>query len=476
MDDDDIFGQDGQIIPSDSNSEEEDKEPLLSFSDDEENLQPEEPKFQRFANVNAEKIDFNEFNELSKSSDFPSNVINLIDQYLEQYLNCVNNGSILSTESLEEFNKNLLLCCKRAENSIKFTDIKKSIFEFEFELRLATFYLISFISTKNPSDSSCFLQILDRFDDEDKNHPDFYYLQKRYYVLFSTYLIIIKFNSFDSIADAISWLSIDENHSFENELFAPYVCLADGIKCFAHHLYQQAVQRTEKAFNLFPKKCIEMKKNCLILYYFSSFYLTNEIKIVPSSNQKYFEDLILFRQGLDLISNPNEVKKIIEGNKTEIDDDDYKFYFKDENLLIALQFVKYHIQADYQLAALKTDEMCKKIGENYSFVSHISSKIFSVIIKKKSIIHFIKSYRRIQVDFIRRRFSFDSIEEARTILIDMIRKKEICHFLNDENDILEIDKKKKKKENEYDEFNELQTSMGCLTHLMTIINNNKSFC
>ena len=211
-----------------------------------------------------------------------------------------------------------------------------------------------------------------------------------------------------------------------------------------------------------------MKKNCLVLYYFSSFFLTSEINIIPVSNQKYFENLILCNRTLDLISDSNELKKIIVPNKSDIADENYKFYFQDENILIILQYVKYHIKCDYQSALSKSKELCQKIGNKYEFVLRIASKEIPIIIKKRSIICFIGSFKRIQVDFIKRQFSFNSIEEARSVLIDMIRKKEINHFLNDSADILELENKHIEKE--YDPVKELETVNGLLnTYIQSLL-------
>ena len=476
MDDDDIFlVPDGQS--SDSCEEEEEEDKLVEINE-EKSFIPETIPLS--INNSFAKIDFSEYDELSQSKNFPSNVINLLDQYLDQYLNYVNKEIAISSDNLELFNQNLNFCCRKAEASAFKKNEEKKKFEFEFKIRLATFFLISFMASKDTSDSSNFLQILNQFDElVERKEPDFFLLQKRYCILFSSYLVMAEFDSFERISGIISWASFSDDFSFENELFAPYICIADGIKCFYHNLYKQAAYRSITAFNLFPETNLDMKKKCMVLYYFSSFFLTSEIEIIPKSNQNFFEDYILSNRSIDLISNPSNKKSSDYSpsqqnnskNSAHQDDNsqksrsiDDKIYFDDENIKLILQFVKYHMKRDYEIAKSKSKEFVQQIGKTYSFVLHIPYNILPMIIKKRAIIQFLAVYRRVQIDFIFRNFSFNSIEETRNFMIGMIRKKEIKHFLSDSTDTLEIDNLKNHKELEKndDSFNELKIANGLL--------------
>ena len=123
MDDDDIFlVPDGQS--SDSCEEEEEEDKLVEINE-EKSFIPETIPLS--INNSFAKIDFSEYDELSQSKNFPSNVINLLDQYLDQYLNYVNKEIAISSDNLELFNQNLNFCCRKAEASaFKKTKKKKS--------------------------------------------------------------------------------------------------------------------------------------------------------------------------------------------------------------------------------------------------------------------------------------------------------------------------------------------------------------
>lgn len=444
---------DGQVMSSDSygkeeEEEEEEKKVLKSVSfAREDNILPTNPTI--------EKIDFTEFDILSEKEDFPINVIDLFDKYLQQYQDITNNNGRISSDDLELFNQKLLLSANRSDLFTKLLrKDEKTKLSLEFILRHATLHMISFLSTNNISYANLFLTELKKFDDYMNNtNPIFFSLQKRYCILLSTYFITVKFDSFESVAHAITWCSFEENHSFHNELFAPYVCLADGIKSFSHRLYKQAALRSFTAFDLFREKDIELKKKCLVIYYISSLFLTNDIKIYPNSFQKYLmESFFLItkkniteerskidsNQGKNTSNSNNgqnsSLKGVLNDNGKNMD----KNYIDDKNLRLILDFVKYHQKCDYESASSKFKDVFQEIGKTYKFVFSAPINKIPNVIKKRAISQFLSPFRSIKIDFICGKFSFKSYEETKNFLIDMIREKEINHFLNDLTGTLEI--------------------------------------
>ncbi|OHT14407.1 hypothetical protein TRFO_15182 [Tritrichomonas foetus] len=407
MDDDNItpwqyMEQDGQIVYSDSFNEEENI-PTLELEDENYSISLKNSQ-------NSSKIDFSSFNECIETRNFKK-ALKVIDDIIQIcYQKCIFD---------DNFGNKILECCQILNNDANQTETdsindenenEQAVKDFlllisNMKIRLAFFYLFSFLLTNKITYVEKFLPIISELDFLfQKKDSDFYDLQKYLCVLNSTYLVASRFNALESISEAISWASYDENYDFSQEkYFAPYLCLADAVKSFNRRIYKQAVNRSFQSFELFPPEISSMRKKCLVLYFFTSLFITNEIT----------------KEKSDLLITDESVKN-------------------DADLIPFLEFINLHQKCDFLTSRNQIHDFSEKVSNSFDFLRRSRFDEIPNVIRRRAIMKSFIIYRRVSTNFITNKFSFNSNEETMKTLFEMIRRKEICHFYNDRNDTFEI--------------------------------------